>query len=72
MESCAHAAAPAVRAPFRQNPSEGDWEDDHGWDGAPDLTVDVTDNPVVATLYGPDGRPLLELLEREPIGFRIR
>lgn len=50
--------------------------DDPEWDsGLPadhTIEVTVTDNPVVATLYGPDGSVLIELRERPPIGFRVR
>ena len=35
------------------------------------LEVTVTDNPVIGVLYGPDGRVLAEVHEREvlPFGF---
>jgi hypothetical protein len=38
----------------------------------PELTVEVAENPVVNVLYGPDGEPVSFLLEREPIGYRLR
>src|SRR5204862_1265894 len=38
----------------------------------PVLTVDVTDNFVVAELLGPDGKVIAQMLEREPIGYRLR
>ena len=37
-----------------------------GWD----MQVDVTDNPVTATLLDHHGASLIELRERPPIGFR--
>ena len=65
-----------MRAPHRRSP---DWwpDKDDVDDGpqpadAPELEVEVSDNPVVATLLGPDGEVLVEVREREPIGFRIR
>lgn len=40
---------------------------------APDsIEVEVTDNPIVATLLGPDGEPLAQFTERPPFGFRSR
>ena len=52
-------------------PSDEDW-----WEPpepvAPDLTVDLTENPVVYELLGPDGTVIRQWLEREPIGYRIR
>lgn len=38
----------------------------------PLLEVEVTDNPTSAELWHPDGTLLLQVLEREPIGFRVR
>lgn len=50
--------------------------DDPEWDsglaGDHSIEVTVTDNPVVARLYAPDGSVLIEIREREPIGFRVR
>lgn len=50
--------------------------DDEGWESGLDagasIEVTVTDNPVVARLYGPAGEVLIERREREPIGFRQR
>lgn len=55
------------------------WSDptDDLWDepycGAPsleDITVTVTDNPVVAELLGPDGDVIRQWRERPPFGFR--
>lgn len=36
-----------------------------------EVTVDVSDNPVVAELLGPDGKVLLEVRERPPFGFQL-
>lgn len=36
---------------------------------SPDLTVEWTEPQVVATLLGPDGDVLLELLDRDPPGY---
>lgn len=52
------------------------WEDErtelvYEWENPP-LEVDVTDNPVSAELWHPDGTLLLQVLEREPIGYRLR
>ncbi len=64
-----------VKIPHRPSPydpwSDDEWDDLYGRvnDSAPSLTVDVTDNPVVATLYGPRGEVLLEWNERPPFGF---
>lgn len=33
-------------------------------------TVFVTDNPIVAQLLGSDGKPISQVRERPPIGFR--
>lgn len=52
-------------------PGEPD-EWDSGLDADHSIEVTVTDNPVVARLYGPDGSVLIELYERPPIGFRVR
>lgn len=53
-----------------------EWYDDHHdelWEyDTPHLEVDVSDNPVIAELYHPDGELLIQVLEREPIGYRIR
>lgn len=38
----------------------------------PLLTVEMSDNPVVAELLGPDGSVLRQWVEREPIGYRRR
>ncbi len=38
---------------------------------APWPDVDVTENPVVAELLGPDGSVIAQLLERPPIGFAL-
>lgn len=35
----------------------------------PALTLEVTDNPVIAELYGPDGQVTAQVRERPPIGF---
>lgn len=52
-------------------PDEPD-EWDSGLPAEHSIEVLVTDNPVVARLYGPDGSVLIELHERPPIGFRVR
>lgn len=41
----------------------------NNWDDL-DLDVVTTDNPIVDTLLGPDGEPLLQWTERPPFGFR--
>ncbi len=49
------------------------WDEQHDaeWEfEAPDLTFEVTDNPVVAELLGPDGQVLRQWTERPPFGFR--
>lgn len=51
-------------------PADDEW--DSGLPAEHTIEVTVTDNPVVGTLLGPDGRVLVEIREREPIGFRIR
>lgn len=38
----------------------------------PELTVEMSDNPVVAELLGPDGNVIRQWVEREPIGYRPR
>lgn len=38
----------------------------------PDLIVEMSDNPVVAELLGPDGEVIRQWVEREPIGYRMR
>jgi hypothetical protein len=52
------------------------WEDERNeivWEyEEPHLEVWVTDNPVIAELWHPDGELLLAITEREPIGFRLR
>lgn len=37
-----------------------------------EMTVDRSDNDVVAVLLGPSGEVLSAMLEREPIGYRQR
>lgn len=37
---------------------------------APSPTVEVTDPEVVAVLLGPDGEPLLIMVDRPPFGFQ--
>lgn len=59
--------------PPRPEPPDLPDDDGHGdgWpSGSPDVTE--TDNPVIATLYGPDGDVLIELHERRtvPFGFQ--
>lgn len=49
-------------------PEAGEW--DHDTD-PPDLEVIVTDNPVVAVLFGPDGRPIRQWRARPPLGFQL-
>ena len=52
--------------------------DDDDWWEPPEpfqpwsIEVEVTDNPVVAVLYGVDGEPLIEVHERPwvPFGFQ--
>lgn len=51
-------------------PAEPEW--DSGLPCDHSIEVEVTDNPVVARLYGPDGSILIEIRERPPIGFRVR
>lgn len=61
----------AVRVPEYVRPHwmrEVDGEYRAGDHPKPD--VDVTPNPVVARILGPDGEPLSVFREREPIGFR--
>ena len=36
---------------------------------APHLEVEVTDNPIVAVLLGPDGEVVRAWTERPPVGF---
>ena len=49
-------------------PDEGEWPS--GYDADHTIEVEVSDNPVVATLLGPDGEVLIELRERSTIfGF---
>lgn len=44
----------------------------HDFD-APDLSVHPSDNDIVGILYGPkDDEVLAVLMEREPLGFRLR
>jgi hypothetical protein len=38
----------------------------------PYLTVEFTDPEVVGVLLGPDGEPVKFMLNREPIGYRLR
>lgn len=55
------------------DPTEDCW--DEPWPGAPslgDITVEVSENPVVGELLGPRGEVLAQVLEREPIGYRQR
>lgn len=62
-----------MRSPYRHDPSWWPDSDDSPSPAEPAWPeVEVTDNPVTATLLGPDGSILLELREREPIGFRLR
>lgn len=37
---------------------------------APEIQLDVTENPVVGVLLGPDGEVLRQVRERPPIGYR--
>lgn len=48
------------------------WDDDDVSYQVPALTVDVTEPAVLATLYGPDGQPILEITDRGwvPFGFQ--
>lgn len=49
-------------------PTDGiEWEA-----SAPEVVVEITDNPVKAQLLGPDGEPIRQWLQREPIGYRVR
>ena len=51
---------------------EQDWPEDEWVTDVPNLTVEITDNPVIAVLYGPDGEtPLITWFERRtvPIGY---
>lgn len=50
---------------------EEDWEAEEP-DDPVELTVDIVDPQVIATLYGPDGEPLRYLLDRPtvPFGFQ--
>lgn len=41
-----------------------------GVDPSHSIEVIVTDNPVVGQILGPDGSVLIEVRERQPIGFR--
>lgn len=49
-----------------------DGSDDEFVGETPDLTFDVTENPVVAELLGPDGEPLRQWRERPPFGLHPR
>lgn len=51
------------------DPRCNDW---HEFDPIVPSEVWVTENPVVGELLGPDGEVLLQVLEREPIGYRLR
>lgn len=39
---------------------------------APTPQLTETDNPIIATLLGPDGEPIRQWRERAPMGFRKR
>ena len=45
----------------------GEWVD---FDAPTTIEVEVTDNPVVAVLLGPDGEVLIEGRERPAFGYR--
>ena len=44
-------------------------EIEHEFD-IPEVSFEVTDNPVVAQLLGPDGEPIRQWRERPPFGYR--
>lgn len=50
-------------------PIAPEFDEVHDFD-PPCLTFDVSDNPVIAELLGPDGEVLRQWVEREPIGFK--
>lgn len=52
------------------DPGDDEFEpDDFGPYAAPALEVDITDPEVIGVLYGPDGEPMFDLLDRRPIPF---
>jgi hypothetical protein len=64
---------------WRQHPSSTKRGTYWTWDDptplvAPAATVNVdrSEPKVVATILGPDGKPLRELLDRDPIGYHRR
>jgi hypothetical protein len=66
-----------VRAPERRDPGHPwHWEDVENGRATPpeQLAVDVTENPVVAVIYGPKGQPIRQMRERAvvPFGFQPR
>lgn len=53
----------------------GCWvREDHAWEwrhgDAPAAEVEMSDNPVLGVLLGPDGEVVSALLAREPIGYK--
>jgi hypothetical protein len=50
----------------------GQGDDGYEWyaPDVPDLSLEVTDNPVVAELLGPDGAVVRQWRARPPFGFR--
>ena len=54
-------------------PEPGDWEWRHSQRphhaSLDDVELTVSDNPVVATLLGPDGKPIRQWRERPPFGY---
>lgn len=49
------------------------WEEESVDDAVPPpaLEVEVSENPILATLLGPDGEVIRTLLARPPIGFAL-
>lgn len=51
---------------------DDDWEEaDETPPDPPELEVEVSENPVIATLLGPDGQVIRTLLARPPVGFAL-
>lgn len=62
---------PAIPRPNKWERWVATWPEEHvAKPAVPHLTV--TDNPVKATLLGPNGEPIRQVVEREPFGYRQR